>query len=51
VFIYICTLLIWSLFPVAWAVAHLWPRHLFAAESVVLFANFAAKVLFSSSIM
>ncbi|KAL6760739.1 hypothetical protein V8C86DRAFT_1037595 [Haematococcus lacustris] len=50
---FICagTLLIWSLFPVAWLMARFMPQHLMYSEALVLFANFTAKVMFSSSIM
>ncbi|KAF5834465.1 hypothetical protein DUNSADRAFT_8821 [Dunaliella salina] len=51
VFIYICTLLIWSLFPVAWLTTYFNPTDIFTNESLIMFANFGAKVLFSSSIM
>uniref|UniRef100_A0A7S3VS63 histidine kinase n=1 Tax=Dunaliella tertiolecta TaxID=3047 RepID=A0A7S3VS63_DUNTE len=51
VFIYICTLLIWSLFPVAWLTTYFNPTGIFINESLIMFANFGAKVLFSSSIM
>lgn len=44
VFIYICTLIIWSLFPVAWVATYCNPSRLFFNEVLVMFANFGAKV-------
>ncbi|GLI70739.1 hypothetical protein VaNZ11_015764 [Volvox africanus] len=49
-FIYMCTLLIWSMFPVAWAL-HALRSATPHGEYLNVFANFMAKVLFSSSIM
>ncbi|KXZ47741.1 hypothetical protein GPECTOR_33g623 [Gonium pectorale] len=49
-FIYMCTLLIWCLFPLAWLL-HVASPESAAGEYLNVFANFMAKVLFSSSIM
>eukprot|EP00198_Chlamydomonas_reinhardtii_P009452 XP_001698789.1 chlamyopsin-6 [Chlamydomonas reinhardtii] len=49
-FIYMCTLFIWNLFPLDW-ILHVVHRGSPAAEYLNVFANFMAKVLFSSSIM
>ncbi|GLC35005.1 Hexokinase-3 [Pleodorina starrii] len=49
-FIYMCTLLIWSMFPLAWVLHVLNPAMPYG-EYLNIFANFMAKVLFSSSIM
>ncbi|GIL60119.1 hypothetical protein Vafri_14766 [Volvox africanus] len=49
-FIYMCTLLIWSMFPVAWML-HALRSATPHGEYLNVFANFMAKVLFSSSIM
>ncbi|GIL82425.1 hypothetical protein Vretifemale_11416 [Volvox reticuliferus] len=49
-FIYMCTLLIWSMFPVAWML-HVLRAATPHGEYLNVFANFMAKVLFSSSIM
>ncbi len=43
VFIYVCTVFIWSFFPLAFLAAYLRPRHMLANESLVCFANFTAK--------
>lgn len=51
VFIYVCTVLVWTLFPIAFMFSYLRPQYLRHNEALYMFANFTAKVLFSSSIM
>lgn len=43
-FIYMCTLFIWTLFPVAWLVRAINPKNVYTSEVMYLFANFTAKV-------
>ncbi len=43
-FIYMCTLFIWTLFPVAWVLRVVHPNSAYQAEILNLFANFMAKV-------
>lgn len=43
-FIYMCTLFIWTLFPVAWVLRVVHPSSTYKSEILNLFANFMAKV-------
>ncbi|KAK9820605.1 hypothetical protein WJX72_012229 [[Myrmecia] bisecta] len=50
-FIYAATVVLWMFFPIAWITAHLEITNLYQTEMILVFANFTAKVLFSSSVM
>jgi len=51
-FTYLSSLLIWNLFPVAWIIGRLRPYSIAAAaEPLLIFCNFSAKVVFSSCIL
>eukprot|EP00798_Chlamydomonas_sp_ICE-L_P008207 gene8207-1470_t len=50
-FTFFTSLVIWSLFPLAWLLPHISPRTVYFAELMLVFSNFAAKVVFSSCIM
>ena len=43
-FIYVCTLVIWSLFPLTWMLSKLYPGMTYHIEVLNLFTNFTSKV-------